>query len=257
MRPLGFLGTGAITSAIVTGLRSTSAGYSIRLSPRNREVAADLARRFPKVSVACSNQEVLDESEILVIAVRPQIAESVLSELRFRSDHNVISLVSGLSVARIAGLVAPARRITRAVPLPSAARRRCPTGIYPPDPAAAELFALLGAVYQVESENEFSAICTTTAIMAAYFAFADRAASWLVQHGVPQAKAREYIGRMYFGMAETAVERPEESFQVLAKEHATRGGTNEQVLAHLTSTGVFESYSEALDGVMRRVTASK
>ena len=43
---LGFIGTGAITFAIVTGLRSTSSGpASILLSPRNGEVAADLASR--------------------------------------------------------------------------------------------------------------------------------------------------------------------------------------------------------------------
>src|SRR5581483_5745493 len=106
---IGFLGTGAITSAMVTGLCSAGVEqHSIVLSPRNSAVAADLAHRFPQVLVAASNQQVLDECEVAVIAVRPQIAQSVLSELRFRANHHVISLVSGYSVRRVSDLVGPA-----------------------------------------------------------------------------------------------------------------------------------------------------
>lgn len=254
---LGFLGTGAITSAMVTGLCSPEGGeYEILLSPRNAEVAAGLARRFPQVSIAPSNQDVVDRSETVVIAVRPQVTESVLAEVRFPADRNVISLVSGFPVRKLADMVAPASTITRAVPLPSAAKRRSPTAIYPRNAEAAALFTRLGAAFAVDTEDEFDAFCSTTAIMATYFAFADGAASWLTRHGIPPAKARDYIARLYFGMANTAMEEPERSFGVLAADHATRGGTNEQVLNHLTQHGVLDQFSEALDGIMRRVTAA-
>jgi pyrroline-5-carboxylate reductase len=253
---LGFLGTGAITSAMVTGLNSAGGErHSIRLSPRNAGIAADLARRFPQVSVASSNQDVPDECEVVVIAVRPQVAQEVLSELQFRADHTVISLVSGFSVRKVSELVAPAGRVTRAVPLPSTAQRRSPTAIYPADGVTAELFASLGAAFAVDTEREFDAFCTVSATMAAYFAFADGAASWLTRQGIPPAKARDYIARIYSGLANIAVEKPERSFRSLAADHATAGGTNEQLLNDLIRHGVFDSFSEALDGVMRRVTA--
>jgi pyrroline-5-carboxylate reductase len=90
---LGFVGTGAITSAIVTGLGSGVAErHSIRLSPRNAGIAAALAHRFPGVSIASSNQDVLDNSEVVVLAIRPQIAEKIILELRFRPDHCAISI---------------------------------------------------------------------------------------------------------------------------------------------------------------------
>lgn len=101
---VGFLGTGAITSAMVTGLSATKGEYEMVLSPRNAVVAADLARRFPSVAIASSNQAVLDACETVVIAVRPQIAEEVLKELRFSADHSVVSVVSGFPVARLARL---------------------------------------------------------------------------------------------------------------------------------------------------------
>jgi pyrroline-5-carboxylate reductase len=253
---LGFLGTGTITAAMVEGLSSAGGGCEIVVSPRNAEMAAGLAARFPAVAVADSNQDVVDRCETVVIAVRPQITEEVLSQLRFRGGQHVISLVSGFSVGRLAVLVAPATRIARAVPLPSAASRRSPTAIYPRDEETVALFGRLGAAFAVDTESAFDALCTATATMAAYFAFADGAASWLERHGIPPGQAREYMARIFAGLAQTALETPERSFEELAADHATRGGTNEQVVGYLRERGVFESYAEALDGVMRRVTAA-
>ena len=168
---LGFIGTGEITSSIVTGLSSSGViAHSIWLSPHNSAIAKGLANRFHGISVASSNQEVLDHSDAIVIAVRPSAARGVLSELRFRSDHRVISLVSGLSLRSLSELVAPAVLTARAVPLPSTSQRLSPTAIYPPDPVAFELFAAVGTVFPAERENEFDAICATTATIASYFA---------------------------------------------------------------------------------------
>jgi pyrroline-5-carboxylate reductase len=251
---LGFLGTGAITSAMVTGLSATAGEYAMVLSPRNAVVAADLVQRFPSVAMASSNQAVVDACETIVIAVRPQIAEEVLKELRFSADQKVVSVVSGFPVARLAGLVAPAAKISRAVPLPSAARRESPTAIYPRDGSTVELFGLLGAAFAVDTEREFDALCTVTATMATYFAFACEAAGWLTREGITPLEARDYVARIFLGLAETAVEARGSSFEQLAADHATRGGTNEQVLTYLRGHGVFERFSEGLDGVMRRVT---
>jgi pyrroline-5-carboxylate reductase len=158
---LGFVGTGEITSAMVTGLSSCGiASHSIRLSPRNSAIAADLADRFAGVTVASSNQEVLDDCETAVIAVRPQVAQNVLSELRFRPDHKVISVVAAL---------------------PSTAKRLSPTAIYPPDRLVEKLFATIGTVFAVETEEEFDAMCAATATIASYFAFTNAVASWLGQ----------------------------------------------------------------------------
>ncbi len=252
----GFVGTGAITSAMVTGLRSGVAGQcSIRLSPRSAGIAAELASRYSDVTIASSNQDVLDGSETVVLAIRPQVAQEVISELKFRADHCVISVVAGFSLRRVSGLVSPATKVTRAVPLPSVADRRGPTAIYPPDATVAALFSTLGKAFEVEGEAEFDALSTATATLASYFAFANSIASWLAGQGVPADKARDYVGRMFSGLACTAVNAPERSFEALATDHATRGGLNEQVLAHLVSRRVFETVSDGLDAVMQRVTS--
>jgi pyrroline-5-carboxylate reductase len=254
---LGFIGTGEITSSIVTGLcSSVTTPHSIHLSSRNAAIAKKLANRFSGVSIASSNQEVLDQSDTIVIAVRPQVARDVLSELHFRPDHQVVSLVSSLSLRSVSEIVAPAVRVSRAVPLPSTAECLSPTGIYPPEAAACDLFATLGTVFAVESENEFDAMCAVTATIATYFAFIERIGSWLAQQGIPELKAREYIARMFWGVTTSTVDAPERTFQSLADDHATAGGINEQFLRHLVNQGLLTNVSEALDAVLSRISAS-
>jgi len=188
-----------------------------------------------------------------VIAVRPSIARVVLSELRFRPDHQVVSLVSALSLRSLSELVAPAVRIARAVPLPSAARQLSPTAIYPPEPVAFELFASVGPVFPARRGNEFDAICATTATIASYFALNETIASWLEQQGVPALQARDYIARLFLGVSTGVVEASERSFQSLAATHATAGGINEQFLKHLIEHGLLTRVSEALDAVLHRI----
>ena len=146
-------------------------------------------------------------------------------------------------------------RIARAVQLPSAAKQLSPTAIYPPDPMAFELFAGVGTVFPVERENEFDAICATTATIASYFAFNETIASWLAQQGVPASQARDYIARLFLGVTTGAVGAPKRSFQSLAATHATAGGINEQFLKHLVERGLLTRISEALDAALHRIGA--
>lgn len=252
---LGFIGTGAITSAIVTGLSSEGGPRgAMSLSPRNAAVAAGLAGRFPNVAVCASNQEVLETSQTVVLAVRPQVAEEVLSALHFSSGQVVISLVPGFSVRRIADLVSPAARISRAIPLPSVARRRSPIAVYPPGSPAAELFAPLGQVFGIEAEDHLNVFSTATSTMAAYLGFVGRIVSWVERKGIPDRQARPYLLRMFAGLGDVSLERSEQSFEDLAAAHATPGGLNEQVLRDLTDHGVFDVLEKALDSVHRRAT---
>ncbi len=252
---LGFVGTGAIAAAIVTGLSSEGGPRPlIRLSPRNAGVAARLASRFDNVTACGSNQAVLEASGTVVLAVRPQVAEEVLSGLRFSSSQVVISLVAGFSASRIADLVAPAGRIWRAIPLPSVAQRRSPIAVYPPGGPGAELFAPLGQVFGIEKEDHLNAFSTATSTMAAYFSFVGHIASWVARKGVPEEQAHEYIARMFAGLSDASLEESQRNFEDLATAHATPGGLNEQVMRDLTCRGVFDTLTEALDSVHRRAT---
>ena len=254
---LGIIGVGTIAAAVVEGLQSTSARCPIVLSPRNEQRASLLASKFAEVQVAPTNQAVLDASEIVVIAVRPQIAHAVLSELRFRPDHRVVSLIPAVTLDYLRAITAPARSVTRAVPLPSAARGQSPTSMYPPDPSLKALFEKLGVVIELDREEEFEAFTTATAIMSSYFRFAETVVAWMQREGVSGAKAHAFVNQMLLGLAGAAAASPQSSFADLTEEHQTHGGLNEQVLQSITTAGVFTELEHALDGVLARLVAGR
>lgn len=251
---LGFIGTGALTSAIVTGLKSV-ADNSVRvlLSPRNEETAAGLTARYADVGVAPDNQAVLDNSDTVMLAVRPQIAHDVLSGLQFRRSHHVVSLIATLSLEDVAALTAPAERATKALPMPMVAYRQGPTIIFPPDARVAALFGSLGKAIEVEDAGEFDALSVVTAMFATYFKQLDTISGWLNDHGVADVKAREYVAATFKALAGVPETAPDADFTHLAKDYATRGGINEQVLRELTARNVFGTLAESLDSVHRRI----
>ena len=58
---LGFIGTGKITSSVVTGIcRSNLSFDKIILSSRSRTVAQKLKKKFRKISIARNNQDILN-----------------------------------------------------------------------------------------------------------------------------------------------------------------------------------------------------
>ena len=255
---LGFVGTGALTSAIVRGLKSLAdEDFDIIVSPRNPQMASDLAARHKGVRVASDNQAVLDESETVMLAVRPQIARDVLPALRFRPDHHVVTLIAPLSLEDIGALVAPATRITKALPMPMVAERIAPTIIFPPDPAVTALFDRLGKAMAVEDAAEFNALSVATATFATYFTLLDTLHNWLAQHGVGDKTAHDYTVTLFKALAHAPDTLPGASFVHLAQEYMTRGGLNEQVVRELSEQGVFNSFAESLDGIHRRIRSSQ
>ena len=111
-KPIGIIGTGAIAEAVVIGLcTKANPPEQILLSPRNSQRANRLAEQHSNVAVARDNQSVLNNSSLLFIAVRPQVAEDILLELQFKPDQTILSFMAGVSISRLKELVEPAKHL--------------------------------------------------------------------------------------------------------------------------------------------------
>ena len=69
---IGVIGTGVIASAMVTGFCDWECEHEFVLSPRNAEKSAALAAKYPNVTVAKDNQDVLDNCETVLPLTRKQ-----------------------------------------------------------------------------------------------------------------------------------------------------------------------------------------
>ncbi len=155
------------------------------VSPRNAERSRALAARFANVGVASDNQTVLDRADTVVLAVRPQDIVAALDGLRFRREQMIISFVALLPMVRLQRLVAPAERICRAIPLPSAALRTGPIALWPALPDVAELLGRIGTVVAAPTEELLEPLWATTALMAPFYEQLNQVTGWLATNGVP------------------------------------------------------------------------
>jgi pyrroline-5-carboxylate reductase len=250
---LGFIGTGTITKAVVTGICTFGVAFDrISLSPRNPDTAAELAKLDERIDVCASNQEVLEASDVICLAVVPQIAGEVLGKLEFDSRHHVVSFIAGVSLAELRRLIPQAGRVARAVPLPAVADGKGSTAICPADEVARSIFSTLGEAVEVDDERKFDALSAVTATMASFYAVLETQAAWLVQQGVGYAAARAFLSGYCVGLANDAA-NARQPFLTMVTQCMTPGGINEQVHTELSRRGAYDVYREALDGVLRRI----
>lgn len=251
---IGFVGTGTIAKAMVTGMQGSALDISqIAVSPRNAQVAAELASQSPLVRVAAGNQAVVDASDIVFLAIRPQIAEEVIRALRFRPGQSVVSVIAATDRAKLEAWIDQPVDITQAIPLPFVADRAGVTAIYPPNRVVAMIYAALGSAVECETRDEYDLLAAASSLMGTYFGILDRTTGWLAQKGLPEDKARAYLAQLFLSLAQTDTKHLDIPLDEMRQEFSTKGGLNEQLFEHFDQKGGSQALTAALDGVLSRI----
>jgi len=255
---VGFIGTGAITTALVTGICTAEHRISgIWVSPRNRDRSAFLQQKFAQVTVGTSNQNVIDRCDVVFLAFLPKDAEEVLNAVNFTRDHLIITLLSGTNNSRIAELVNVGCEVCRAVPLPCSAEHVGPIVIYPGHDKAAELFDLLGTVITAQQEEHLEYLSVITALMAPFFEMVGHITDWAVDAGVEQKLAADYTASMYEALSVLAQNYETGDMYQLADESMTPGGLNELARKIINESGGYDYLKPVLSSVSSRVLNRK
>ncbi|MBV8566586.1 MAG: NAD(P)-binding domain-containing protein [Methylobacteriaceae bacterium] len=252
---LGFLGTGTIAEAVLTGLCTGADPPPTVVSPRNADRARALAGRFATVTVGKDNQAVLDGADLVFVAVRPQQADDVLKQLRFRRDHRVVSFAALYPMSKLSLAVAPATAICRAIPLPSAAMRVGPIAVWPMLPEAVEILARIGTIVPIADESLLEPVWATTALMAPFYEQLRQITSWAVDEGVSPEQAGAYVAALYSAWSAVASGAGDD-LAALRDTSQTLGGLNEQALRIMTNASHYAALHTALDAVLGRLRES-
>lgn len=249
MYRIGFLGTGHIAAPMVRFLART--GHDITVSERNAETAAAL-KAAHGVAIA-PNQEVLDQSEVVFLCLRPAVAPEVLEGLRFRPDHRIISVMAGVSLADLKGLCAPAEDFTVTIPLGYLERGGCPLPAYPDVDLLDRLFAPENTVFQVPDERALNMHFAICAMVPGLLDLMETGAEWLGAETGDTQCAAYYTTQVLSGFLATMGRAP----GMLAQERdalATPGSISLQMTQALHEGGAHEALADALDGIRARLS---
>lgn len=257
---IGILGTGVISSSLVKGFcedEFSASNIHFYLSPRNKEKAASLKESYPsQVTVCKDNQEVLDNSEWVILALLPRHAEEVLSCLKFRNEHKVLTLMSDHSIAKVGEMTGEVVKIIRMVPLPFAAMHIGPIAYFPIDKEIDSLFSPLGDMIAVGQESELSVISGMTGIMSAYYMLLHEMTKYGEEHGLSHKTSIDYMTAFFEALNVKARAKEDGDLNALAYE-MTPGGLNEMALKSMLADDGYKPWSDALDKVMNRLSVKK
>lgn len=245
---LGVVGVGTIAALLVEAVVTGPHGDRVEvvLSPRSPHRAADLADRFASVRVAADNQEVLDASDVVLLAVLPPQVADVCAGLELRADHVVVSLAAGWPPSVLAPVVAPAATVCQLIPLPMVSLRTGPIVLSPDVPRVRELLEDCGDLVVLDDESQIIALSCASAVMSSYFELQRTVVDWLFSTGLPEQTSHDYVTALLLGLATEGRATQPEDRAVLPVEHETPGGLNEQVRRALTDAGAYETLTATL-----------
>ena len=250
---IGFIGTGKITSSIIYGIfKSKLKNFKISVSPRNRSIANKLSKKFRSVEIRKDNQEVIDRSDIIFLAVTPNVGLKILDKLRFTSNKKIISFISTINLANLKKLTKN-KNITRAIPLPPIEIKKGPIVVCPPNKTAKSFFNHLGIVIEVRNEKVCNKFWSTSSLMAPFYELLKTSTDWLVRKGVEKSKATNYITELFLGLSQDAVNKKSRGLKKLVAESQTPRGLNEQALRELQKGKFYSKLNVALNNIHRKL----
>jgi pyrroline-5-carboxylate reductase len=261
---MGFVGIGTINSAVIRGLlKCDRCPERVTISPRNAKKAEALKKEFPcRITIAKSNQEVLDRSEWVVLGTppRPDVTKRVLTEIKFREDHTVLSFIAGVTPDTLKKYIGSVKAIVQALPLPPAEHHRSTTVMWPKHKAFEKMFGLLGKVVAVNDFESAVKVGVVSCIMGDFYKHQCAVHEWLCDRGIDSDVATSAVSA-YFDTFNYASLQAAESKEVKGFDHLvaeqTPGGMNEGVIRQLTTQGNYRNLQESMSDVLRKMTEKK
>ncbi|MDJ0777286.1 MAG: NAD(P)-binding domain-containing protein [Gammaproteobacteria bacterium] len=253
MSRIGFIGVGELARYTIRGWRRGGYEKRINLSPRNAQNAAELARDHA-CDVMPDNQSVVDSSDLVFLATRPEDCFDALAGLDFRPDQVLVSAVAGVASDRLRdSLTNSALKIVRVMPVSSAQAGYSPTLVYPRHQPVCDLFDRCGRAIAVEQERQFDQGTILACVYSWYFALFDRLVEATGGDDLPAELAAELVVGMARGAADLALSRPTDRPGDIADEIATPGTYSRLGLDLLRDEAAFDAWQRACDLLRSRL----
>jgi pyrroline-5-carboxylate reductase len=258
---LGIVGTGVMAEAMLAGLLEhdlIAPGDAVCTHPRAARCEA-LAATYG-VRTAAENREATRDTDIVLLAVKPQMLAGVMAELRgsLRPEQLVISVIAGASTTAIgAGLDHPA--VVRCMPNTPAQIGRGVTVWFATDSVdergkarTRAMLAALGREFEVPDERQVAMATAVSGTGPTYiFLFIEALTDAAVHLGFPRHVARELVLDTMQGSAEFALQSGKHVAE-LRDMVTSPGGTSAEALYQLERGGLRTVVSDAVWAAFER-----
>lgn len=260
MKKIGFIGAGNMATAIIESLLSQNSGKSDFINVFDLDAEKCAVMQKKGVNICTSAVEVMKNSDITVLAVKPQNYPEVLNELKsdVTEDKVFVSIAAGISISYVQNLLECKCPVVRVMPntpllLKKGASALCPSeNITDEDRQLVyDMFAGSGVCEYISEEHMNEIISVNGSSPAYIYLFAKAMADYAEKQGIDYDKAMNLICATLEGSA-AMLRESGDSADTLIKKVSSKGGTTIAALECLEQHGFYNAVQDAMQACTDR-----
>ena len=262
IQKIGFIGGGNMASSLLSGL--IASGHSpqhLWVSDINPDTLKALAQNLT-VNTSTSNDTVINEVDVVVLAVKPQTLSSVAKSaaaLIQQKKSLVVSIAAGINQHSLNQWLGSDTAIVRCMPNTPALVLTGATALHANTKVTAEqrnlaenILRSVGIALWVKDESELDAVTAVSGSGPAYyFLLMEAMEKAALELGLNEVTARLLVQQTALGAAKIALESSESPEQ-LRKRVTSPGGTTQRAIETFEQGGFTELVSKALHAARDR-----
>jgi pyrroline-5-carboxylate reductase len=252
---IGFIGGGNMAEALIKGLLAGGVpAADLSVAEPFEERRASLSDRYG-IAITGNNGSVAAESDVIILAVKPQIAPAVLAEIggAITPEKLLISIMAGIRTDAIEAACPAGTRVVRVMPNTPALILSAASAIAPGAAATSDdislvrrIFELVGKAWLVD-EKLLDAVTGLSGSGPAYvLTFIEALSDAGVKNGLPRDVASGLAAQTVLGSAQLLLETGEHP-ALLREKVTSPGGTTIAGLHVLEKEGFRGTIINAVD----------
>ena len=254
----GVIGAGFMSSAIVSGILTSNVldSSEIIVSDLNDEALSKMSQKG--VSVTKDSAFLVDNSEFVLFAVKPQNLDSVLSVISGCDCDKFISIMAGVKKDKIKKVFNTAR-VARCMPNTPCSISSGAVGLDCSDFENKEdvdfivsLFSSLAKVVLVD-EDKLNAVTGVSGSSPAYFyLFLKGIIDAGVKHGLNYEEAKNLAASTMIGAGKMVFNNPDKTLDDLITAVCSKGGTTIEAINVYNNSGLSDITEKAIGACVKR-----
>jgi len=269
-----FIGAGNMSRSLIAGLIQDKTDLEIRIADPDDAQLQSIQTNWTGITAFTDNLQAIDNADIIVLAVKPQIMQKVcepLQEVLASQDTLIISIAAGVGISNLNDWLGGSALdgsdnqndkplpIVRCMPNTPALVQSGMTGLYANQQVSDEqhdlaesILRAVGSTLWLSGEDKLDAVTAVSGSGPAYYFLVMEAMQNAAQKlGLSAEESRLLVLQTAFGAAKLALESRDDA-SVLRQRVTSKGGTTEAALKELMEGGLPELFEKALTATENR-----
>lgn len=259
---IGFIGMGNMANAMIGGILQKKGAEKIEIcvSDLNKLALKDAKKKFDKdICIREDNQTVAKEADFLILAVKPQYYQAVITDIKdYIKEQVIITIAPGLSMEWVEEQFGQHLPIVRCMPnTPALVGEGC-TGVCCNNLVTEEnkkaIFFILnsfGKAIEIPEQLMAAVVGVSGSAPAYVFLFIEAMADGAVAAGMPRAQAYGFAARAVMGSAKMVLETGKHPGE-LKDMVCSPGGTSIQGVKVLEEKGFRAAVMNAVEATIQK-----